>query len=230
MECSSLNAPCLSPNVFHVATVALRASARILLGLSLGKVLDQQPLDQFRQIAAHATGPRYQIRIQRQIDRALRGASVKLDLHAACSAPLMRMLCASWPSGQVSAASANEPIPRPSGALYRDANEISAKWEVKAGAGTRNRTADLLITNQSLYRLSYSGILKNRRVRRIPGKIQAAILPASGSHRRPRRSTYTNALDHGQRTFAGNRMQTDKPVASVAVTSYVPAGPGAAML
>ena len=26
------------------------------------------------------------------------------------------------------------------------------------GAGTRNRTADLLITNQSLYRLSYSGI------------------------------------------------------------------------
>jgi hypothetical protein len=26
-----------------------------------------------------------------------------------------------------------------------------------AGAGTRNRTADLLITNQSLYRLSYSG-------------------------------------------------------------------------
>ncbi len=28
---------------------------------------------------------------------------------------------------------------------------------VVAGAGTRNRTADLLITNQLLYRLSYPG-------------------------------------------------------------------------
>ena len=27
----------------------------------------------------------------------------------------------------------------------------------KSGAGTRNRTADLLITNQSLYQLSYPG-------------------------------------------------------------------------
>ncbi len=30
--------------------------------------------------------------------------------------------------------------------------------EPQLGAGTRNRTADLLITNQSLYRLSYSGM------------------------------------------------------------------------
>ena len=30
-------------------------------------------------------------------------------------------------------------------------------FALTAGAGTQNRTADLLITNQSLYQLSYSG-------------------------------------------------------------------------
>ena len=30
-------------------------------------------------------------------------------------------------------------------------------WKEKNGAGKRNRTSDLLITNQLLYRLSYSG-------------------------------------------------------------------------
>ena len=33
----------------------------------------------------------------------------------------------------------------------------------KSGAGTRNRTADLLITNQSLYQLSYPGLLLARK-------------------------------------------------------------------
>ena len=40
-------------------------------------------------------------------------------------------------------------------------------WGLRAqrnGAGTRNRTADLLITNQSLYQLSYPGICKNHGV------------------------------------------------------------------
>lgn len=40
------------------------------------------------------------------------------------------------------------------------------------GAGTRNRTADLLITNQSLYRLSYSGL---RATRRTDGARRIAI-------------------------------------------------------
>ncbi|SVA43168.1 uncharacterized protein METZ01_LOCUS96022, partial [marine metagenome] len=33
----------------------------------------------------------------------------------------------------------------------------SFAFALTAGAGTQNRTADLLITNQSLYQLSYSG-------------------------------------------------------------------------
>lgn len=35
-----------------------------------------------------------------------------------------------------------------------------------SGAGTRNRTADLLITNQSLYQLSYPGKFSDQRADR----------------------------------------------------------------
>ncbi len=44
-------------------------------------------------------------------------------------------------------------------------------WGLRAqrnGAGTRNRTADLLITNQSLYQLSYPGICKSHDTSRLP--------------------------------------------------------------
>lgn len=35
--------------------------------------------------------------------------------------------------------------------------DVTTRADDKIGAGTRNRTADLLITNQSLYQLSYPG-------------------------------------------------------------------------
>ena len=46
---------------------------------------------------------------------------------------------------------------------YPQGLHLSEKYRLENGAGTRNRTADLLITNQSLYRLSYSGALEARK-------------------------------------------------------------------
>jgi len=54
------------------------------------------------------------------------------------------------------------------------------------GAGTRNRTADLLITNQSLYRLSYPGMQKTIRTRRIPVFLRTAR--RDGPNLRPRKT------------------------------------------
>ena len=40
--------------------------------------------------------------------------------------------------------------------------EIERRRAANAGAGERTRTADLLITNQLLYQLSYAGFLRAR--------------------------------------------------------------------
>ena len=43
--------------------------------------------------------------------------------------------------------------------LYRKIEVKLVMLESRYGAGSRNRTRDLLITNQLLYQLSYAGII-----------------------------------------------------------------------
>ena len=67
------------------------------------------------------------------------------------------------------------------------------------GAAEWTRTTDLLITNQLLYQLSYSG-------------------DRSGREGYPL-ATESQILAYGQADFCGNRIQTVVPDVSVAVTS-----------
>jgi hypothetical protein len=75
------------------------------------------------------------------------------------------------------------------------------------GAGTRNRTADLLITNQSLYRLSYSGGGRD-----FPETGKDTQIPAGCKRGK-------QTLASQQRTRTGRRRHTVVPAESTAVTS-----------